>query len=133
RRDSIFRLVSLETPVSDSGGHLSGDGSTTFADASQKTGGAPVFQPQFDPPSEIDSEASPGGFSDHAFTWRDDWHDLRPMLRGDLLSLFTWPNGIVIGLGVGEALWFREDYDGRVREWTAAHPDRWGYADTVLR
>lgn len=66
-------------------------------------------------------------------SWRDDLHQLWPTLRDDACSIVTWKNAIILGVATGGAIAIRENWDGRVRDETAEHPQRWGEATQVLR
>lgn len=92
------------------------------------------------PPGEetVAHDDAAGGelFSDGeppAITLGDDLCSLFPTLWDDTLSLINWKNALILGAGAGATIAIRDDWDGRVRHWTAKEPTRWGEGSEVLR
>lgn len=52
------------------------------------------------------------------------WHTL----GDDAKSLVTWKNAALLGLATGAAVGIHQDWDDKVRSYTAEHPHRWGNA-----
>ncbi len=63
-----------------------------------------------------------------ALNFRSDMHHAWRTLGDDAKSVLTWKNMAVLGIGAGAAVAIHQDWDGKVRDYTAEHPSRWGQA-----
>ncbi|HID23847.1 MAG TPA: phosphatase PAP2 family protein, partial [Planctomycetaceae bacterium] len=74
---------------------------------------------------------SPGGPSLWP-TVRQDVRSLFPSLWEDVRATLTWPNLLILGAAAGVSVAIHQDWDGKVRDYTAEHPDRWGEGSKFL-
>jgi len=54
------------------------------------------------------------------------------MLRDDAKAAAHWNNALILAIAAGGAIVVREDLDGKVRNNTARHPNRWGETSKTL-
>ncbi len=54
------------------------------------------------------------------------------MLRNDARAAANWNNALILAMAAGGAIVVRQDLDGKVRNNTARHPNRWGEASKTL-
>ena len=61
-----------------------------------------------------------------AFNFRSDSHNMWNTLLDDTKGLVTWKNAAILGIATGSAISMHQSWDGKVRDYTAKNPDRWG-------
>jgi PAP2 superfamily len=59
-------------------------------------------------------------------------HALGPTLWNDTQGVVNVENGLILGVSLAAAIGIRQDLDGRVRENTYQHPNRWGDVTQVF-
>ncbi len=60
------------------------------------------------------------------FNFRSDFHNCWGTLVDDAKSTVTWKNAFIMGAATGAAIGIHQDWDDKVRAYTAEHPSRWG-------
>lgn len=58
--------------------------------------------------------------------FRSDFHNCWGTLVDDAKSTVTWKNAFIMGAATGAAIGIHQDWDDKVRAYTAEHPSRWG-------
>ncbi len=63
-----------------------------------------------------------------ALNFRSDMQEAWHVLADDAKSVLTWKNLAIIGVAAGASVAIHQDWDDKVRDYTAEHPGRWGNA-----
>ena len=66
------------------------------------------------------------------FSVREDLGNFLPLLRDDARGVVNWNNAAILGGALAAAIAIRQDLDGKVRDNTARHPQRWGNGSEIL-
>jgi len=67
-----------------------------------------------------------------AINFRSDLHNSWDCFVDDARSVVTWKNAALLGIATGATIAVHQEWDGKVRSYTAKHPERWGDAGEAL-